>query len=83
MTAKSLCRQNFSAESEAGINKQINMELSASYTYLSMACYFDRNDVALHGFFEFFRKQSDEEREHAQKVLWSIQFSFWSTWLTS
>lgn len=29
-------RQNFTAESEAGINKQINLELYASYVYQSM-----------------------------------------------
>ncbi len=29
-------RQNYHEESEAGVNKQINLELSASYTYLSM-----------------------------------------------
>jgi ferritin heavy chain len=29
-------RQNFHEEIEAGINKQINMELSASYVYQSM-----------------------------------------------
>ena len=27
------CRQNYHEESEAGVNKQINMELAASYTY--------------------------------------------------
>ena len=31
-----LVRQNYAQESEDGINKQINMELSAMYTYLSM-----------------------------------------------
>ena len=46
----SVVRQNFHAESEALINKQINMELYASYAYLSMSAYFDRDDVALHGF---------------------------------
>ena len=29
-------RQNYHEESEAGINKQINLELYASYTYQSM-----------------------------------------------
>lgn len=29
-------RQNFHVESEAGINRQINMELYASYVYQSM-----------------------------------------------
>lgn len=33
---ESLIRQNFTAETEAGINKQINIELYASYVYLSM-----------------------------------------------
>ncbi|MCL4159267.1 UNVERIFIED_CONTAM: hypothetical protein GTU68_029421 [Idotea baltica] len=45
------------------------MELFASYTYLSMAAYFDRDDVALPGFKKFFEESSDEEREHAQKLI--------------
>jgi len=63
--SESQIRQNFSAEVEAGINKQINVELYASYVYLSMASYFDRDDIALHNIAEFFKKQSGEEREHA------------------
>uniref|UniRef100_K1QHW8 Ferritin n=2 Tax=Magallana gigas TaxID=29159 RepID=K1QHW8_MAGGI len=62
-------RQNFHEESEAGINRQINMELYASYTYQSMALYFDRDDVALPGFHKFFKHSSDEEREHAEKLM--------------
>lgn len=62
-------RQNFHAECEAGINKQINLELYASYVYQSMAYYFDRDDVALKGFHKFFKKSSDEEREHAEKLM--------------
>ncbi|KAJ8298691.1 hypothetical protein KUTeg_022751 [Tegillarca granosa] len=62
-------RQNFTAESEAGINKQINLELYASYVYQSMAMYFDRDDVALPGFSKFFKHNSDEEREHAEKFM--------------
>ena len=62
-------RQNFHQETEAAINKQINLELHASYVYLSMAAYFDRDDVALPGFHKYFRKASDEEREHAQKLI--------------
>merc|ERR1712209_17122 len=48
--AVSKIRTNFHPNSEAMINKQINMELHASYVYMSMAAYFDRDDVALHGF---------------------------------
>jgi len=42
----SVVRQNYHQECEAGINKQVNMELHAHYVYLSMALYFDRDDVA-------------------------------------
>lgn len=65
----SLCRQNYHEECEAGINKQINLELYASYVYMSMAYHFDRDDVALPGFHKFMLKQSDEERGHAQKLM--------------
>jgi len=65
----SQCRQNYHAESEAGINRQINMELYASYCYQSMAFYFDRDDIALPGFAKFFRGNSKEEREHAEKLM--------------
>jgi len=67
--AVSKIRTNFHANSEALINKQINMELHASYVYMSMAAYFDRDDVALHGFAKRFRENSEEEREHAMKFI--------------
>lgn len=62
-------KQNYHAECEAGVNKQINLELYASYVYQSMAWYFDRDDVALPGFHKFFKKSSEEEREHAEKFM--------------
>jgi ferritin heavy chain len=62
-------RQNFHEECEAGINKQINMEKYASYVYLSMATYYDRDDVALPGFAKYFKEQSHEESEHAEKLI--------------
>lgn len=65
----SLVKQNYHVESEAGVNKQINLELYASYVYQSMAWYFDRDDVALKGFHKFFKKSSEEEREHAEKFM--------------
>uniref|UniRef100_A0A8C0M9D9 Ferritin n=1 Tax=Canis lupus familiaris TaxID=9615 RepID=A0A8C0M9D9_CANLF len=43
-------RQNYHQDSEAAINCQINLELYASYVYLSMSYYFDRDDVALKNF---------------------------------
>lgn len=62
-------KQNFHSESEAAINKQINMELYASYVYQALAYQFDRHDVALKGFYKFFKDNSDEEREHAEKFM--------------
>ncbi|KAM7282835.1 soma ferritin-like [Ixodes scapularis] len=62
-------RQNYHVDCEARINKQINMEFYASYVYASMACYFDRDDVALPGFHKFFKKCSHEETEHAEKLM--------------
>jgi len=67
--ALSQVRQNFHRDCEAGVNKQVNMELYASYVYLSMSYHFDRDDVALPGFAKFFKKQSHEEREHAEKLM--------------
>jgi len=65
----SVVRQNYHQECEAGINKQVNMELHAHYVYLSMALYFDRDDVALPGFSKYFKKASAEEAEHAEKFM--------------
>ncbi|XP_055519267.1 ferritin heavy chain-like [Leucoraja erinacea] len=62
-------RQNYHQECEASINRQINMELYASYVYLSMSAYFDRDDVALKNFAKFFKEQSHEERDHAEKLI--------------
>jgi len=62
-------RQNFHAECEAGLNKQINIKLHSSYVYLSMAWYFDRDDVSMAGCHKFFKKCSDEEREQAEQII--------------
>jgi len=62
-------KQNFHQDTEALINKQINLELYASYVYLSMASYFSREDVALHGFAKRFRDASKEETAHAHKLM--------------
>lgn len=62
-------RQNFHQDCEAAINRQINLELYASYVYLSMAYYFDREDKFLPNFSKFFKAQSKEEREHAEKLM--------------
>ncbi|MDL1139895.1 ferritin, partial [Yersinia pestis] len=68
-TSPSQVRQNYHQDSEAAINRQINLELYASYVYLSMSYYFDRDDVALKNFAKYFLHQSHEEREHAEKLM--------------
>ena len=67
--ASSQARQNFHSDCEAAINKQINLELYSSYVYMSMATFFNRDDVALKGFHKYFKKASEEERSHAQKFI--------------
>lgn len=69
MSRQTQPRQNYHEESEAGVNRQINLEMYASYVYQSMAYYFDRDDVALKGFHEYFKHSSEEEREHAEKLM--------------
>ena len=43
-------RQNFHSESEAGINKQINMELYASYVYQAMVSGYVISIYGSHGY---------------------------------
>jgi len=47
------------------INKQINKELFSSYLYLSMAAFFEEQNLS--GFAHWMHIQSAEEREHAMK----------------
>ncbi|MCI3727308.1 hypothetical protein MQC61_23735, partial [Escherichia coli] len=62
-------RQNYSTEVEAFVNRLINMHLQASYTYLSLGFYFNRDDVALEGVSHFFRELAEEKREGSERLL--------------
>ncbi|XP_059761157.1 ferritin light chain isoform X2 [Balaenoptera ricei] len=62
-------RQNYSTEVEAAVNRLVNMHLRASYTYLSLGFYFDRDDVALEGVGHFFRELAEEKHESAERLL--------------
>lgn len=62
-------RQGFSQRLNDSLNQAINREFFASYTYLSMAQYFSRSDVALHGFAKHFLAQSHEEQEHGHLLM--------------
>ncbi|XP_024020601.1 ferritin-3, chloroplastic [Morus notabilis] len=65
----SLARHRFSDVCEAAINEQINVEYNVSYVYHAMFAYFDRDNIALKGLAKFFEKSSEEEREHAVKLI--------------
>ena len=58
-----------SSRCENAINQQIAQEYEASALYDMMHAYYDRTHVALPGFAHFFRKASDEEREHARALI--------------
>ncbi|KAK2100977.1 fts3-like protein [Saguinus oedipus] len=68
-TSTSQVHQTYHQDSEAAINRQINLELYASYVYLSMSYYFNLDDVALKNFAKYFLHQSHEEREHENKLM--------------
>ncbi|ELK38085.1 Ferritin heavy chain [Myotis davidii] len=61
--------QNYHQDSEAAINRQIHLELYASYVCLFMSYYFDCHDVALKNFAKCFLHPSHEEREHAERLM--------------
>eukprot|EP00958_Prasinococcus_capsulatus_P030137 scaffold7946_cov403-Prasinococcus_capsulatus_cf.AAC.9 len=46
-----------------------SVEYNVSYIYHAMYAYFDRDNVALPGLAKFFKESSDEEREHAEKLM--------------
>ncbi|XP_045433936.1 ferritin light chain-like [Pipistrellus kuhlii] len=65
-------RQNYSTEVEAEINRLANLYLHASYTYLSLGFYFNRDDVALQGVGHFFRVLEDKKFKGAE-LLFKMQ----------
>ena len=70
MSAK--IRQNYSTEVEAAINRLLYMHLQASYTYLSLGFYLDRNIAALEGVGHFFCKLAKEKHEGVE---WSLEYA--------
>lgn len=58
--APSQVRQNYDRCCEEAVNTHILLLLHASYVYLSMAFYFDRDDVALGNFKRFFLSKSHD-----------------------
>ena len=52
---------------QEALNRQINAELGAFYTYLSMSAWFEYRD--LRGFAAWMRNHAEEEMTHAMKIL--------------
>lgn len=57
---------NIGKKLQAALNKQINAELYSAYIYLSMAAYFDSEN--LDGLAHWMKVQSNEEVGHAMKM---------------
>ncbi|XP_012498065.1 PREDICTED: ferritin heavy chain-like [Propithecus coquereli] len=68
-TAVSQVRQNYHSTCEAAVNSLINLELYASHVYLSMAFYFDRDNLGLEHFSRYFLRLSHKERERAEMLM--------------
>jgi len=51
---------------QKALNKQINVEFNAFYSYLSMAAYFESHHMS--GFAGWYKVQSNEEFKHAMKL---------------
>ena len=62
-------RQNWSDECENALNKQISMELYAFHYYKLLSSYFLQSNVSLENIGKFFKKSSEEENEHADKMI--------------
>lgn len=62
-----LTRQNYHEESEAGVNEIINLEMCTMYAYVAMASYYNRADVGLMNFAEYYRNRSKKRMENATK----------------
>ncbi|XP_038622174.1 ferritin heavy chain B-like isoform X1 [Tachyglossus aculeatus] len=61
--------QNYSVECGIAVNTVANLEMHASLVYLSMAYYFDRDDVALSQFAKLFKARSEKMWEAAENFL--------------
>ncbi|CAF1070337.1 unnamed protein product [Didymodactylos carnosus] len=66
---KNLIRINYHQDNEGLINRQINIELYASYVYQALAFHFDRYDVAFKGNHKYFKEMAEKKVEHAKSLL--------------
>ena len=61
--------QDYCRECQAAFHRHINVELHASYLYLSMAFYFNLQEVAMKHFPTFFLCQCREAQEQIQTLM--------------
>lgn len=62
-------RQNSDGNCEDAVNNHVQLQLHASYVYLSTALFFDRDDVALGNFKCFFLSKSHSCKASAQMFM--------------
>ncbi|XP_012585706.1 PREDICTED: ferritin heavy chain-like [Condylura cristata] len=62
-------RQNYHPDCEISVNNLINLELYGSYMCLSLSFYFDREEVALKHFADYFLMLSDTENDNAERLM--------------
>lgn len=62
-------RVDYSEDTEALINQQIGLEMQASHNYRDLSAHFSHPSVAYPGLAAFFRHNSEEEKDHAQKFI--------------
>lgn len=67
--APSQVRQNYDWHCEDAVNTHVQLRLYASYVYMSMAVYFDRDDVALENFKRFFLSKSHSCQTSAEMFM--------------
>lgn len=60
---------NWHISLESTLNKQITLELFASHSYLYLFEYFQRDNIGYKNIAEYFRKQSEEEKKHAEELI--------------
>lgn len=60
---------NFHQNSMEALNQQINLELSAFYSYTAMGSFFASTDHSMRGVAAFFRNQAQEEMTHANMFI--------------
>ncbi|KAG8508017.1 Ferritin heavy chain [Galemys pyrenaicus] len=66
---QSQIRLNYHPDCEISVNNLINLELYASYMCLSISFYFDREEMALRHFAEYFQVLSEKENDNAEKLM--------------